>query len=131
MGSLVHEFVSDEFEPSVSLIDTALGNRFRRTGPAVLFALTETAIGVSRPLEQHQETRETFVVISRPCVDTNGTSEDHVCKIAIGCVWAVGLVLLLAVLGSREEVIHRNLMWTAALPLYWLGDPKWRTNDDD
>ena len=43
-------------------------------------------------------------------------------KVAIGCVWAVGLVLLLAVLGSRREETSIEIwMWTAGVTgLCWL-----------
>ena len=43
-------------------------------------------------------------------------------KVAIGCVWAVGLVLLLAVFGRRgEETSIEIWMWTAAITgLCWL-----------
>ena len=43
-------------------------------------------------------------------------------KVAIGCVWAVGLILLLAVLGSRsEETSIKIWMWTAGITgLCWL-----------
>ena len=37
-------------------------------------------------------------------------------KIAIGCVWAVGLILLLAVFGRRgEETSIEIWMWTASI----------------
>ena len=56
-------------------------------------------------------------------------------KIAIGCVWAVGLVLLLAVLGSREDESSIEIwMWTAGITgLCWLVAKviRDRTNDDD
>ena len=56
-------------------------------------------------------------------------------KIAIGCVWAVGLVLLLAVLGSREEESSIEIwMWTSGITgLCWLVAKviRDRTNDDD
>ena len=43
-------------------------------------------------------------------------------KVAIGCVWAVGLLVLLAVLGSqREETSIEIWMWTAGITgLCWL-----------
>ena len=43
-------------------------------------------------------------------------------KVAIGCVWAVGLLVLLAVLGSRSEVTSIEIwMWTAGITgLCWL-----------
>ena len=43
-------------------------------------------------------------------------------KVAIGCVWAVGLILLLAVLGSRSEETSIEIwMWTAGITgLCWL-----------
>ena len=43
-------------------------------------------------------------------------------KVAIGCVWAVGLVLLLAVFGRRgEETSIEIWMWTAGITvLCWL-----------
>ena len=43
-------------------------------------------------------------------------------KVAIGCVWAVGLILLLAVLGSRSEENSIEIwMWTAGITgLCWL-----------
>jgi hypothetical protein len=43
-------------------------------------------------------------------------------KVFIGCVWAVGLVLLLLVLGSREEETSIEIwMWTAGITgLCWL-----------
>ena len=43
-------------------------------------------------------------------------------KVAIGCVWAIGLVLLLAILGSlREETSIEIWMWTAGITgLCWL-----------
>ena len=56
-------------------------------------------------------------------------------KIAIGCVWAVGLVLLLAALGSREEESSIEIwMLTAGITgLCWLVAKviRDRTNDDD
>jgi hypothetical protein len=56
-------------------------------------------------------------------------------KIAIGCVWAVGLVLLLAVLGSRSEEPSIEIwMWTAGITgLCWLVAKviRDRTKDDD
>ena len=56
-------------------------------------------------------------------------------KIAIGCVWAVGLVLLLAVLGSREDESSIEIwMLTAGITgLCWLVAKviRDRTNDDD
>ncbi len=43
-------------------------------------------------------------------------------KVAIGCVWAVGLILLLAVFGRRgEETSIEIWMWTAGITgLCWL-----------
>ena len=43
-------------------------------------------------------------------------------KVAIGCVWAVGLILLLAALGSRNEETSIEIwMWTAGITgLCWL-----------
>ena len=43
-------------------------------------------------------------------------------KVAIGCVWAVGLLVLFAVLGSRgEETSIEIWMWTAGITgLCWL-----------
>ena len=43
-------------------------------------------------------------------------------KIFIGCVWAVGLLLLLMVLGSRREESSIEIwMWTAGITgLCWL-----------
>ena len=43
-------------------------------------------------------------------------------KVAIGCVWAVGLFLLLAVLGSRSNETYIEIwMWTAGITgLCWL-----------
>ena len=43
-------------------------------------------------------------------------------KVAIGCVWAVGLPVFLAVLGSRSEETSIEIwMWTAGITgLYWL-----------
>ena len=43
-------------------------------------------------------------------------------KFAIGRVWAVGLFVLLAVLGSRSEETSIEIwMWTAGITgLYWL-----------
>ena len=43
-------------------------------------------------------------------------------KVAIGCVWAVGLLVLLAVLGSRSEETSIEIwMWTAGITgLCWL-----------
>ena len=43
-------------------------------------------------------------------------------KVAIGCVWAVGLLILLAVLGSRSEETSIEIwMWTAGITgLCWL-----------
>ena len=43
-------------------------------------------------------------------------------KVAIGCVWAVGLLVLLAVLGSRNEETSIEIwMWTAGITgLCWL-----------
>ena len=43
-------------------------------------------------------------------------------KIFIGCVWAVGLLLLLMVLGSRSEESSIEIwMWTAGITgLCWL-----------
>ena len=43
-------------------------------------------------------------------------------KVAIGCVWAVGLLLLLAVLGRRSEETSIEIwIWTAGITgLCWL-----------
>ena len=43
-------------------------------------------------------------------------------KVAIGCVWAVGLILLLAVLRSRSKETSIEIwMWTAGITsLCWL-----------
>lgn len=43
-------------------------------------------------------------------------------KMFIGCVWAVGLVLLLAVLGRRDEESSIEIwMWTAGITgLCWV-----------
>ena len=43
-------------------------------------------------------------------------------KVAIGCVWAVGLLVLLAVLGSRSEETSIEIwIWTAGITgLCWL-----------
>ena len=43
-------------------------------------------------------------------------------KVAIGCVWAVGLILLLAMFGRRgEETSIEIWMWTAGITgLCWL-----------
>ena len=43
-------------------------------------------------------------------------------KVAIGCVWAVGLLLLLAVLDRRSEETSIEIwMWTAGITgLCWL-----------
>ena len=43
-------------------------------------------------------------------------------KVAIGCVWAVGLLTLFAVLGSQsEETSFEIWMWTAGITgLCWL-----------
>ena len=43
-------------------------------------------------------------------------------KVAIGCVWVVGLLVLLAVLGSRgEETSIEIWIWTAGVTgLCWL-----------
>ena len=43
-------------------------------------------------------------------------------KVAIGCVWAVGLLVFLAVLGSRSEETSIEIwMWTAGITgLCWL-----------
>ena len=43
-------------------------------------------------------------------------------KVVIGCVWAVGLLVLLAVLGSRSEVTSIEIwMWAAGITgLCWL-----------
>ena len=43
-------------------------------------------------------------------------------KVAIGCVWAVGLLLLLAILGRRSEETSIEIwMWTAGITgLCWL-----------
>ena len=43
-------------------------------------------------------------------------------KVTIGCVWAVGLLVLLAVLGSRNEETSIEIwVWTAGITgLCWL-----------
>ena len=43
-------------------------------------------------------------------------------KVAIGCVWAVGLLTLFAVLGSQSEETSIEIwMWTAGITgLFWL-----------
>ena len=43
-------------------------------------------------------------------------------KVAIGCFWAVGLLVLLAVLGSRSEETSIEIwIWTAGITgLCWL-----------
>ena len=43
-------------------------------------------------------------------------------KVVIGCVWAVGLLVLLAVLGSQSEETSIEIwMWTAGITgLCWL-----------
>jgi len=43
-------------------------------------------------------------------------------KVAIGCVWAVGLLVLLAVLGRRSEETSIEIwIWTAGITgLCWL-----------
>ena len=43
-------------------------------------------------------------------------------KVAIGCVWAVGLLVLLTVLGSRSEETSIEIwIWTAGITgLCWL-----------
>ena len=43
-------------------------------------------------------------------------------KVAIGCVWTVGLILLLAVLGSCSKATSIEIwMWTAGITgLCWL-----------
>ena len=43
-------------------------------------------------------------------------------KVAIGCVWAVGLLVLVAVLGSRSEETSIEIwMWTTGITgLCWL-----------
>ena len=43
-------------------------------------------------------------------------------KVAIGCVWTVGLLVLLAILGSRSnETSNEIWMWTAGVTsLCWL-----------
>ena len=43
-------------------------------------------------------------------------------KVVIGCVWAVGLLVLLTVLGSRSEETSIEIwMWTAGITgLCWL-----------
>ena len=43
-------------------------------------------------------------------------------KVAIGCVWAVGLLVLLAALGSRSEETSIEIwIWTAGITgLCWL-----------
>ena len=56
-------------------------------------------------------------------------------KVAIGCVWAVGLLLLLAVLGSGgEETSIEIWMWTAGITgVCWLVAKviRDRSTDDD
>ena len=56
-------------------------------------------------------------------------------KIVIGCVWIVGLVLLLTVLGSREEESSIEIwIWTAGITgLCWLiaKVARDRTNHDE
>ena len=56
-------------------------------------------------------------------------------KVAIGCVWAVGLLLLLAVLGRRSEETSIEIwIWTAGITgLCWLIAKviRDRANDDD
>ena len=56
-------------------------------------------------------------------------------KVAIGCVWAVGLLLLLAVLGSRSgETSIEIWMWTAGITgVCWLAAKviRDRSNDND
>ena len=48
--------------------------------------------------------------------------QDMSTKVVIGCVWVVGLVVLLAVLGSREEESSIEIwMWTAGITgLCWI-----------
>ena len=43
-------------------------------------------------------------------------------KVAIGCVWAIGLVLVLAVFGRRDEETSIEIwMWTTGITgLCWL-----------
>ena len=56
-------------------------------------------------------------------------------KVAIGCVWAVGLLFLLAVLGSRSEETSIEIwMWTAGITgVCWLVAKviRDRSTDDD
>ena len=56
-----------------------------------------------------------------PSIHT-GTGDSMSTKIFIGCVWAVGLVLLLAVLGSRDDQSSIEIwMWTAGITgLCWV-----------
>ena len=54
-------------------------------------------------------------------------------KVAIGCVWAVGLLVLLAVLGSRNDQTAIEIwMWTAGITgLCWLGAEVIRDRAED
>ena len=56
-------------------------------------------------------------------------------RVVIGCVWTVGLVLMLIVFGSREEESPIEIwMWTAGITgLCWLVAKVARdcTNDDE
>ena len=56
-------------------------------------------------------------------------------KVAIGCVWAVGLLTLFAVLGSQSEETSIEIwMWTAGITgLCWLIAKviRDRTSDDE
>ena len=56
-------------------------------------------------------------------------------KVAIGCVWAVGLVLLLTVFGRRgDETSIEIWMWTAGITgLCWLITKmiRYLENDDE
>ena len=56
-------------------------------------------------------------------------------KVAIGCVWAVGLLVLLAVLGSRSEETSIEIwIWTAGISgVCWLNAKviRERASDDE
>ena len=54
-------------------------------------------------------------------------------KVVIGCIWAVGLALLLVVFGSREEESSIEIwMWTAGITgLCWLIAKVIRDRADD
>ena len=56
-------------------------------------------------------------------------------KVAIGCVWAVGLGLLLAVFGGRSDETSVEIwMWTAGITgLCWLITKiiRYRASDDE